>query len=443
MRDDVDRWIEAELARLRIPGLAIAVIQRGKVVKMSAYGLASVEHAVATTVETRFRLDSLTKVFTSVAILQLAEQGKLQLDDRVSKYLDGTPAAWRNVTLRHLLGYAAGIKDDYAERFHGSMLVDYRIDDLTRYAMKQPLVSTPGERWGYTNLGYFLLTLVVERVSKLSFSQYVEERVFKPAGMTSSDCPTLDAVVPKLATSYKLDNGRLAVLRDYVVSQAGFGYCTTSTVGDLVSFDAALAAGNLLKPESLSVMWSPYRLNDGTTSTFGLGWWIGLHRTSPVMAMGGRTGTYYIRYPDHELAVVVLGNLEGTVGVSYKNIANELAGRFEPRLAVPSSSSPDPDPERTAAVKALLSSLARGEQPDQHVSPRFLATFPLALWKEALGDAFRQGPVSYLACDQPLKPWESFGVKVASNCYFRAGERADLVRVELGADGAIAMIDVD
>src|SRR5262245_3569261 len=117
--DEVDRWLVAEMARKHIPGLAVVVVKNGTVLQSSDYGLASIEHNFKTGLDTRFRLDSLTKIFTAVAILQLAEQGKLRLDAPVSKYLDAIPPEWQGITIRNLLSHSSGIKDDYAEEFHG------------------------------------------------------------------------------------------------------------------------------------------------------------------------------------------------------------------------------------------------------------------------------------------------------------------------------------
>src|SRR5262249_16385547 len=204
------------------------------------YGLASIEHNFKTSLDTRFRLDSLTKIFTAVAILQLAEQGKLRLDDPVSKYLDAVPPEWTGITIRNLLSHSSGIKDDYAEEFHGSMLVDYKPEHLSQFARSQPFQFKPEERFASHNLGFFLLTLSVERAAGLSYPRYLEDHIFAPLGMTSSSCPPLEAIVPNLASNYTIKNGELVIFRDYLASQAGNSYCMNSSVTDLAKFEIAL-----------------------------------------------------------------------------------------------------------------------------------------------------------------------------------------------------------
>ena len=120
------------------------------------------------TVHTRFHLDSLSKLFSAVAVMQLAQQGKLTLDDPISHWLDGLQPSWSTITVRHLLTHSSGIVDDYAENFHGSMLVSYDKTTLFEHARTRPLEFRPGDKARYNNLGFFLLTLIIERASGLA-----------------------------------------------------------------------------------------------------------------------------------------------------------------------------------------------------------------------------------------------------------------------------------
>jgi CubicO group peptidase (beta-lactamase class C family) len=181
--DSIDAAVEQFQKQNRVPRISIAVVERGRITKSAAYGLASIEHEVPATTRTLFRTDSTNKLLTAVAIMQLAEAGKLKLDDSVSRYLDGTPTEWKDVTIRHLLTHTSGIHDEYSEVFHGSELVDYKVADLWDHARKQPLESPPGTQAKYCNLGYFVLTLIVERAAGMPYVRYMQDHILSPAGM--------------------------------------------------------------------------------------------------------------------------------------------------------------------------------------------------------------------------------------------------------------------
>ena len=378
--------------------------------------------------------------------MQLAEQGKLRLDAPVSKYLDAIPPEWQGITIRNLLSHSSGIKDDYAEEFHGSMLVDYKPEHLLQFARSQPLEFKPAERFAYNNLGYFLLTLIVERAAGLSYPRYLEDHIFAPLGMTSSSCPPLEAIVPNLASNYTIKNGELVIFRDYLVSQAGNSYCMNSSVTDLAKFEIALESGKVLKRESMTEMWTPYRLVDGTTGPVALGWWEGLRRASKFVAKGGRAGANYVRYPDRKLTVIILANLDGDAGVRYQELTNEIAGKYDPDLALPQSLPIDPDPERTRRIRTALTELVGGRVDTKEISSRLLAVFPAQVWQDVLGTQIRElRAFSYVSCEKVKEPWESFGVAVDSNCYYRIefGNEMQTVRFELAKDGMIASIDTN
>jgi CubicO group peptidase (beta-lactamase class C family) len=444
--DVVDRYVRSEMNRQSIPGLQLVVVQNGKIVKTAAYGLANVEHRVPVTTRTRFRLDSFNKVFTATAILQLAEEGKLRLDDSASRYLDPTPSSWRGITIRHLLSHTSGIQDDYSEEFHGSMLVEYQASHLSEYARTRPVEFKAGERVAYNNLAYFLLTLVIERVTGMPYCRYIEQRILIPLKMLSSGCPDMETIVPDLAAPYAMHDHRLVHMRGYMVSQAGYSYAMNATAQDIARFDLALDQGRVLKPHIREQMWTRAKLLDGSSIPFSLGWLVSLHRGSRFMSKGGRSGTIYSKYPEQKLSVIILANLDANTGdVSYQGLANAVAGMFNPELASPRLMQPqrDPKPELTARLRTVLVRFAEGHADPTQISPQLIAAFPPGslTW---LGLSELKS-FSFVVCDEVRPPWESFGTQVRRNCYYRLGfpNREETMQLGLGENGIIGMINIE
>src|SRR5262245_12251738 len=158
----VDAYLQAEMSRVKIPGVSIAVIRDGRIVLAKGYGLANVEHQVPVKPETIFQSGSMGKQFTSTLVMMLVEQGKISLDDKLGKFFPDGPEAWRNITIRHLLTHTGGTTD-YPPDF--DMRRDYTEEELLRRAMAIPLAFQPGQRWSYSNVGYLTLGLVVSKVT--------------------------------------------------------------------------------------------------------------------------------------------------------------------------------------------------------------------------------------------------------------------------------------
>ena len=272
--DPADDWARGFMAKTQAPGVALAVIRDGKVMKARTYGYANLEWQQPVTRDTLFWLDSLTKLFTAVSILQLAEQGKLSLDDAIAKYLTDAPAAWRGVTIRQLLAHTSGIKDDYWQSYRGSMLVDYNENDIQAYAFSQPMVSKPGEQYAYNNEGYYLLGVVIAKVTGEPYTKWMTEHVLKRAGMKTARMFNAWEVVPHMVSSYALKDGHVVHNRDDIMSDRGeaiAGWGLYASLDDLIAFDAALKSGKLLSQSSLDAMWSNVRLNNGYPAQSGLG----------------------------------------------------------------------------------------------------------------------------------------------------------------------------
>src|SRR3954447_26657248 len=160
----VDQYVRAEMDRLHIPGLALAVVKDGDVVYQQSYGLANVELKVPVTGDTVFQIQSITKTFTAAAVMMLVEEGKVALDDPVGKYLDGTPESWKPITLRHLLSHTSGIKD-FINEPTASLRIDVSEEDVFKATAPRPLNFTPGEKYAYSNTNYHLLAMILRKVT--------------------------------------------------------------------------------------------------------------------------------------------------------------------------------------------------------------------------------------------------------------------------------------
>jgi CubicO group peptidase (beta-lactamase class C family) len=340
----VDACVEAERRRQRCPSMAVAVVRNGKVILARGYGLANRERSVPATKDTVYAIRSVTKSFTATGIMMLAEEGKLSVDDRISRYLPGTPAAWEGITIRHLLTHTSGLVVD-PDPDHGPA------DEMIRSLAKLPLLFPPGEQWSYSSAGYFLLGQIIERVSGKPLEVFLDERIFRPLQMTSTAKNAGDLNI--LAQPYAV-NGQVKPVNPTAAYGAS-GY--VSTVVDLARWDAALYSDQFLQPSTREQMWTPGRLNNGKPLDYGLGWSVGSyhgHRRVDHSGSGAHGFRANItRFVDDRLTVIVLTN---EVPNAFK-VVLEIA-RFY--LPAPGTIE-DADPSLTRRLKHALVQLAEGQ----------------------------------------------------------------------------------
>jgi CubicO group peptidase (beta-lactamase class C family) len=338
--DSLDDYLRAEMTKRRIPGMAVAIVDQGKVVKQTALGLASVELAVPMTARISFPLASLSKVFTGAAVMKLVERGQVSLDDPISRTLTNLPPAWAKVTVRQCLDHATGLPDllDDSEQLRA----DDR-DVLLRKLAQLP-VEPPGARAKYNQTGYMLISMLIERVSGQPFQEFVAREVFKPADMTSTRYADGRDIVPQQTTWYTtfvpsadrryfaFESGMpmrssseifVNLVTYPMLARAGGG--VVSTIGDLIRFEQALEAGRVLSAQSLAATLTPARLGDGSTNAFSLGWAIADRDGRKLMAFGGANTVAYWRFPDQHVAVIVLTNLQGSEPHA---LAGEIANQY-------------------------------------------------------------------------------------------------------------------
>jgi CubicO group peptidase (beta-lactamase class C family) len=315
--DKVDDFLSGQMQEHRIPGLAVTVIQNGKAVKTEGYGLANLELNVRVTVETVFEIGSVTKQFTAAGILLLAQEGKLSVEERISKYLKGTPDAWSNITIRHLLSHTSGLKS-YTGLDGFELTRHLTRAQFIQQMAKQPMEFQPGDSWKYCNTGFNLLGFIIENVSGTNYWAFLRERIFQPLGMNATTDRLPRVIIPHRASGYEQAN-HMHINRDYDLTDVFSAGAIVSTVGDLAIWNAALDCEALLSASSKELMWTPVKLNDGKPTKYGFGWFIESTDGHKNIGHSGSTSGFSAsiqRFPDDHLAVIVLTNTDEQIATT-------------------------------------------------------------------------------------------------------------------------------
>ncbi|WP_300754257.1 serine hydrolase [Janthinobacterium sp.] len=342
--ENVMAFLKQKMVQQQIPALQVAVIQHGKLVELAAAGIANVENGVPATNESMFSINSCTKAFTGVAVMQLVEAGKLKLSDPISLYLDDLPPSWRALTIRQLMTHTSGLPNIIDEQEN---LLGGDNEALSWSRVKAlPFEFAPGERYRYNQTGYVLIGKIIEKLSGESFVHFVENHQFKPAGLTHTRFGDSSDVIRHSAGAYTYlhnEGGKWLTGTRLSTAYVTFpGYFRTaagivSNAGDIAQWLIALQNGTLLKDKaSLQAMWSPYVLNNGKTqgpndllNGSALGWPVTVrsgHRAAGPI--GGMRSAFFV-YPDDDLSVVVLTNLQG---VNPELFIDDIAGFYVPAM---------------------------------------------------------------------------------------------------------------
>lgn len=304
--DKVDDYVKAEMQKQHLPGLSLVVIKDQKIIKQAGYGLANVELNVPATPETVYKIGSVSKQLIAAGIMLLVDEGKISLDDNISKFLDGTPDTWKTITVRHLLTHTSGI----VREAPGFDPLKIQADaDVIKTAYPLPLRFAPGEKWEYCNVGYFTLAEIIHKVSGKTWGEYLNERVFAPLGMNSTRTTSTAELVPNRANGYIWREGKLGNAGIYFALRPSGAFL--STVLDLAKWDAALNSDRILKQAALNQMWTPVKLNDGTTKPYGFGWEVETVGGHKLFHHGGSLPGFraqFARFVDDKITVVILTN---------------------------------------------------------------------------------------------------------------------------------------
>ena len=355
----IDSFVAAEMRRSQIPGLALALVKDGRVVMAKGYGVANVEHGVPVRRDTIFQSGSVAKQFAAAAVMLLAEEGKLALDDSVTRFFPDAPASWGAITVRQLLSHTSGMQD-YPEDF--DMRRDYTEDEQLAMVGRTPLASAPGARWAYSNLGYVTLGALIRKASGRFYGDYLADRIFGPLGMVSARVISEADIVPNRAAGYELVRGKLKnhawVSPSVNTTADGSLYLS---LDDMLAWNAALDAGRIVSRSALERMWTPSRLADGRMAPYGMGWFtMEAHGRRLIFHGGAWQGfkAFIARIPSERLAVILLANQQAA---NEWRIARGVASIFVRDLALPAEEPiEDREPAVTQLARKVLRQLAAG-----------------------------------------------------------------------------------
>ena len=334
--DPVDDFVAAQMVRYHVPGLSLVVVKQGAIVKSKGYGLANVALKTPATPQTVYKIGSVSKQFIATGIMLLVQTGQLAIDDPVSKYLGDTPSSWSPITIRHLLTHTSGILRE-APGFEPFKTQSDA--EVIRTAYSQPLRFTPGTKWEYCNTGYFALAEIIRRVSGQPWTAFLDEKVFKPSGMSTTwPTNTTVQVEPRAAGYGGDDNSRDAP--DWTALRPSGAFL--STVLDLAKWDRVLETDKVLTAASRRLMWTPVQLSDGSSHPYGFGWELGAVNGHAYTQHGGSMPGFragFARFADAQLTVIVLMNAED---VDRDAIVRGIATLYLPATRAPAAASGRP-----------------------------------------------------------------------------------------------------
>ncbi len=344
--DSIDIFIKEKMTQMKIPGLQLAIIKNGKLEKLDSYGFANLEHHVLTNSKTTFSINSMTKAFVGVAIMQLQEQEKLKIDDPISLYISDIPNEWKSITITQLLSNTSGLPNNIDEK---EQVLGNGIEEKNWELVKTlPMEFKPGERFSYNQTGYYILGKIITKLSGQHFTKFIEENQFKPCNMITTQFGDSNDIIPNNAGSYStiintdgkwVNDGKLHnVFATFpVFFRTATGIISTSE--DLSKWLIALQNGKLLhNKNSVKELFTSAKLNDGhidgfnkLTNGYALGWPTVEREEHPAAApVGGMRSALFV-YPKDDLSIVVLTNLQGS---NPEWFIDEIAGYYFPDMKV-------------------------------------------------------------------------------------------------------------
>ena len=447
----IDDFVNHQMARQRIPGLELGICSRGRILLAKGYGLASVELNVPVKPEILMQSGSVGKQFVSAAIMMLVEEGKISLDDSVTKYFPDAPATWKPILIKNLLSHTSGLAEyESPDRIGPNgpfyLRLDFTEDELAKKIEALPIEWAPGEKWGYRNTNYVLLGIIIHKITGMPYAEFLSERIFKPLGMASTRLISDRDIIPNRAAGYEIDRNDEIKNQEWV--SPTFNSTADGTlyfnVLDLAKWDEALYGTKLLKQSSLDRIWTVYPLNDGKPNPAGYGfaWSIGEQDGHKRIEHGGAWQGFTCRisrYPDDSLTVVVLTNLEAghsNTGV----IAHVVAGLVNPALTVPKLEAiADDQPELAERLKKLLDEIVAGTDIRPETTPQLATVITPDMAKSARQRLAKLWPGGTLTLLKRDKGTEGEPQWVSTYRLSKGGD-AMLLVFGLGADGKIATL---
>jgi D-alanyl-D-alanine carboxypeptidase len=338
----VDAFVASAMERSAIPGLSMAIVHDGAVVYEKAYGVADLENSIPVAPQSPFKIASLTKPITAIAVLQLVERGLVALDRPVIDYLDDLPPQWRATTVRQLLAHTSGLPD-YLQAPAWSWRDSWRLErnhqEVIAMAAAAAMTFRSGEGMKYSNTNYYVLGMLIEHASGRSYAEYLDAHIFKPLGMSNSRLDRAADLVPRRVRGYTSERGNLrnAEFASDTWAYAEGGVITTAS--DLAKLEHALHTESVLTKASIDLMWTPTKLNDGRDGVigdngagqpnhYGLGWFISSYKGRRLILAGGNKPGYtctFFRFIDEGLTIILVSNLSSS---PLYGVAGEIAEMY-------------------------------------------------------------------------------------------------------------------
>jgi CubicO group peptidase (beta-lactamase class C family) len=302
----------AEIYKPGEPGAAIIVRKDGRTIFRKGYGLADLELGVPVEPDMIFRLGSITKQFTAVSILRLAETGKLTLQDEITKFLPDYPTKGKKITIEHLLTHTSGLKS-YTNMSEWLTMwrKDMTVNEIIDISKDQPMEFAPGERWTYNNTGYILLGAIIEKVSGLTYEDFVQKNIFGPLGMKHSCYGNTDRIIPRRVPGYQMGKDGFINAPYLSMTQPYAAGSLLSSVDDMAVWNDAVFSGKLVRKEWLDRAWTPYKLINGESTGYGYGWFISDYAGHRFIEHGGGINgftTYQLTLPEDHIFLAILTN---------------------------------------------------------------------------------------------------------------------------------------
>lgn len=336
----IDSIVVEAMERDRVVGISVGVRKGGELLVAKGYGFADLENEVKATEHTVYRIGSVTKQFTAAAIMLLVERGSLRLEDELTRFLPDYPTEGRRITVDRLLTHTSGIMGytEMGEKFWGKSRLDLSHEEMVDLFSAEPFEFAPGERYQYNNSAYYLLGLIIENVSGMSYAEFLSDHIFSPLGLRETHYLYNSPIIKNRAEGYEVREGKLvnddplSMRLPYSAGSLG------STVMDLLRWQIAINGNKVVSQASYDKMTTPATLNSGEKTTYGYGLSIGnLEGRRKISHGGGINGflTQLSHYPDEDLTVVVLTNTTSAhPGPLESRVARAVLGLPERRITL-------------------------------------------------------------------------------------------------------------
>ena len=297
------------------PGCAALVAEKGQIIYNKAFGMANLELNIPMQPDMVFRIGSITKQFTAVAILQLMEQGKLSLQDDITKFIPDYPTQAYTITIEHLLTHTSGIKSYTSiPDYFNNVRKDMKPEEVIDLFKNQPMEFAPGTKWNYNNSGFFLLGYIIEKITGKTYAEYIQENFFTPLGMTGSCYGSDTKIIKNRASGYQQGNDGPENSDYCSMTQPYSAGSIMSTVGDLFKWHQAVHSYKLVKKETIDKAFTEYKLANGDGTGYGYGWFLSQLQGSPTIEHGGGIFGYLtssIYLPEEDVFVALFSNSTG------------------------------------------------------------------------------------------------------------------------------------